>query len=64
MPLHTPARRWTLLAIWLVLLALITLWNGLNLRPSTDLSQFLPRGVSQQDAVLLSQVRGGVAART
>ncbi len=64
MPLRTPARRWTLLAAWLVLLGLLALGNGFNLRPSTDLSQFLPRGVSEQDAVLLSQVRGGVAART
>ncbi|CRI65559.1 conserved membrane hypothetical protein [Thiocapsa sp. KS1] len=64
MPLHTPARRALLLAAWLVVLGLLALWNGFNLRPSTDLSQFLPRGVSQQDQVLLSQVRGGVAART
>ncbi len=64
MRLPTPARRSILLAAWLVVLGLLALWNGFNLHPSTDLSQFLPRGVSQQDAVLLSQVRGGVAART
>ncbi len=64
MPLPTSVRRSILLTAWLVVLGLIALWNGFNLRPSTDLSQFLPRGVSQQDEVLLSQVRGGVAART
>jgi predicted exporter len=62
MPVIT--RRAMVLAAWLASLALLTVWNGLNLRLGTDLSQFLPPGASQQDRVLLSQVRGGVAART
>ena len=57
-------RRWIVLAAWLTVLLLLVIWNALNLRLGTDLSQFLPRGASQQDEVLLSQVRGGVAART
>ena len=59
-----PAARWWLLAGWLAALALLATWSVLNLRPGTDLSQFLPRGSSQQDEVLLAQVRSGVAART
>ena len=58
------ARRWGLLAVWLAALTLLAAWDALTIRPSTDLSQFLPGGASQQDQVLLSQVRGGVAART
>ncbi|RKT43446.1 MMPL family transporter [Thiocapsa rosea] len=64
MQLATLKRRSILLTAWLVVLGFLALWNGFNLRPSTDLSQFLPRGVSLQDEVLLSQVRSGVAART
>jgi predicted exporter len=60
----TITRRAVVLTVWLAGLALLTVWNGLNLRLGTDLSQFLPPGASQQDRVLLSQVRGGVAART
>ncbi|MEA3640598.1 MAG: MMPL family transporter [Lamprobacter sp.] len=62
--MNRAVRRWTLLVAWLGALVLLGAWSVLNLRPSTDLSQFLPRGVSQQDQVLLSQVRSGVAART
>lgn len=58
------ARRWIVLVAWLAGLVLLTVWNGLHLRLGSDLSQFLPPGASQQDRVLLSQVRGGVAART
>jgi predicted exporter len=58
------ARRWGLLAAWLAALALLAVWDATRIRISTDLSQFLPRGASQQDNVLLSQVRGGIAART
>ena len=58
------AKRWGLLATWLGALALLAGWNALTIRPGTDLSQFLPRAASQQDRVLLSQVSGGVAART
>ncbi len=57
-------QRWIVLAAWLTVLLLLAAWNALNLRLGTDLSQFLPRGASQQDQVLLSQVRGGIAART
>ena len=57
-------RRWIVLAAWLTVLLLLAGWNALNLRLGTELSQFLPRGASQQDQVLLSQVRGGIAART
>jgi len=57
-------QRWIVLAAWLSVLLLLAAWNALNLRLGTDLSQFLPRGASQQDQVLLSQVRGGIAART
>lgn len=49
---------------WLAGLTLLTVWNGFHLRLGADLSQFLPPGASQRDRVLLSQVRGGVAART
>ena len=59
-----PAASGWLLAGWLAVLALLVAWSALALRPSTDLSQFLPRGATEQDEVLLSQVRGGVAART
>ncbi len=57
-------RRWIVLAAWLTVLLVLAAWNALNLRLGADLSQFLPRGASQQDQVLLSQVRGGIAART
>ncbi len=53
-----------LLLAWFVGLVLLAVWNGFTLRLSTDLSHFLPSGTSQQDHVLLSQVRGGIAART
>lgn len=58
------ARRWSLLAAWLTALALLAAWNAFNIRPNTDLAQFLPGGASPQDRVLLSQLQGGVAART
>jgi predicted exporter len=58
------ARRWGVVAVWLAVLGLLGVCDATRIRIGTDLSQFLPRGGSQQDEVLLSQVRGGVAART
>ncbi|MGB5831968.1 MAG: MMPL family transporter [Thiohalocapsa sp.] len=57
-------RRRALLGAWIGTLALLAHWNATSIRPSTDLSQFLPRGASVQDDVLLSQIHSGVAART
>ena len=54
----------SLLIAWLVSLAILSIWTILSVKPITDLSQFLPRGISDQDQVLLSQVRAGVASRT
>jgi predicted exporter len=59
-----PKHPWLLLATWLAILALMAAWSALTIRPSTDLSQFLPRAASQEEQILISQVRDGIAART
>ena len=53
-----------LLALWLAALLALALWSAAGLRLGMDLSQFLPRAVTEQDELLLSQLRVGPAART
>ena len=58
------SKYWPLLIVWVGLLVVLIFWTKNGLRPNTDLSQFLPRGTSDQDHVLLTEVRNGLAART
>jgi predicted exporter len=52
------------LALWLACLLALASWNTATLRLGMDLSQFLPRAATEQERLLLSQLRAGPAART
>lgn len=58
-----PAAKWLLFG-WLLALALLATLAALVVRPTTDLSQFMPRAASLQDEVLVAQLRDGLATRT
>lgn len=55
---HRPLRIWGLCMI------LLLAWLFTGTRVVTDMSQFLPEGASGTEAVLLEQIRSGVASRT
>ncbi|MBB1075107.1 MMPL family transporter [Rhodoferax sp. 4810] len=57
-------RRWLILISWCLLLATLIWWNSIYLKINTDFAQFLPPSATQQDQVLLAQLRDGIAART
>ncbi|EGV29114.1 putative xanthomonadin exporter protein [Thiorhodococcus drewsii AZ1] len=53
-----------LLAVWLLCLLLLMLWNLNQTTLHRDLSMFLPRTATLQEHLLLNQLREGIAART
>ncbi len=53
-----------ILALWVGTLLALAGWNIATLRLGMDLSQFLPHASTEQDQLLLSQLRAGPAART
>ncbi len=58
------ARPWVVLTLWLAAIAALALWAAATVRLESDLSGFLPDAVSQDERVMLAQLREGPAART